>query len=134
MTFLVILRIEKPLGCENELPLDTPLSEGNPGPTRKQVANPFFIRIHSERLRLLDSAATAPDNEHWNPKCKNRTDDHADNVHQLMKSLKGFLMLVERSRYAAEKSKMVYTPRICPISGIYKKGVYIMIPTEVNRF
>ncbi|MFZ2633800.1 MAG: hypothetical protein WA081_09040, partial [Desulfosalsimonadaceae bacterium] len=41
---------------------------------------------------------------------------------------------VERSRYAAEKSKMVYTPRICPISGIYKKGVYIMIPTEVNRF
>ncbi|MFZ2634120.1 MAG: hypothetical protein WAZ60_20005, partial [Desulfosalsimonadaceae bacterium] len=42
--------------------------------------------------------------------------------------------LVERSRYAAEKSKMVYTPRICPISGIYKKGVYIMIPTEVNRF
>jgi len=33
--------------------------------------------------------------------------------------------LVERSRYAAEKkSKIVYNSYTCPISGIYKKGVY----------
>jgi len=36
---------------------------------------------------------------------------------------------VERSRYAAEKkSKIVYTPFICPIPSIYKKGIYIMKP------
>ena len=33
--------------------------------------------------------------------------------------------IVERSRYAAEKkSKIVYNSYICPIPGIYKKGVY----------
>jgi integrase len=43
--------------------------------------------------------------------------------------------LVERSRYAAEKkSKIVYSSYTCPIQGIYKKGVYIMKQTEVNRF
>jgi hypothetical protein len=35
-----------------------------------------------------------------------------------------FVRGVERSRYAAKKSKIMYTPHICPIPGIYKKGVY----------
>jgi len=41
--------------------------------------------------------------------------------------------IVERSRYAAEKTKIVYTFFICPIPGTYKKE-YTMEQTEVNRF